>query len=383
MAREHNFLLGQGEKLTSGTVIKQGGSSKNPPYDFATATRRTATSLGRTVKSLHALPADACPNDQAVAIVTLHPRFLSKSDSPDELLGRVGLRTVGSRSKRVKPEAWGVAKHGEDALTSELFVAGKRAAFAAWQRDLGNWTPTTPGADTLSHLEGISAFEPELKIKGVSPSDKKTPVLEIVLHNSGSEDIVESFLKYARAHGGDPLVNRRRDVQGLTFIPVRAAVAKIPELAAFAFVRVARGMPSLRPFRPGIVRTKRSFSVILPSDNALDADTRAAIFDGGIPASQRRALAPWVNHIEPLGIGRPAPNLEEHGLMVTSAFLFGPLQPGADVPRPMCPVDHVRVLDDQTGSIAWALRRHAAARPSIIQLWNAIVGAIPKHLLPI
>ncbi|MGE0551687.1 MAG: S8 family peptidase [Kofleriaceae bacterium] len=351
MAREQNFLLGKGEKLTSPTVVPQGGSPKKLPYDFATAAKRTTASLGRTITSLQALPSDACPGDEAVAVVTLHPRFLSKSDAPDKLLAGVGLRTVGSRSRRVTPEAWGVTKHGDDALTSELFVAGKRTAFAAWQRDLGHWTANSPNAATLSQLEEIAAFAPELKIKGVQPSVvNATPVLEVVLHNANSEEIVKAFVQYAKKHGGEPLVDRRRDVQGLTFLPVRAAAARIPELAAFAFVRVARGMPSLRPFRPTIARSTKTFAVKLPTESFLDADTRAVIFDGGIPASHRKQLAPWVNLIEPLKIGKPVAVLEEHGLAVTSSFLFGPLGPNDPVSRPVCGVDHVRVLDDQTGS---------------------------------
>jgi hypothetical protein len=381
MAREQNFLLGQGERLTSDTLISRGGSPKNPPYDFATARRRASTSLGKTIRSLQSLPSDACPNDQAVAVITLHPRFLSKSDTPDDLLARVGLHTVGSRSRRVKPDAWGVEKHGEDALTSELFVAGQRAAFADWQQALAHWTPDTLGADALAHLETIAAFEPNQKLKGEQPAAKTTSMMEIVLHNSGSEYIVSSFLKYAKDHGGEPIVDRRRDVHGLTFIPVRAPAAKLAELAAFSFVRVARSMPSLRPFRPGLVRRKRSFAVKLPVEAALDADTRAVIFDGGIPTSVRVPLSQWVNCIEPLGIRSPIPALEEHGLMVTSAFLFGPLRPGVNPPRPMCVVDHVRVLDDQTtGSdleyydVLARITKHLDDHPNVYKFVNISLG---------
>lgn len=382
MAREQNFLLGQGEKLTSDTVISRGGSPKKPPYDFATATRRASTNLGKTIRSLKSLPTDACPNEQAVAVITLHPRFLSKSDSPDDLLAKVGLHTIGSRSRRVKPDAWGVDKHGEDALTSELFVAGKRAAFADWQQALAYWTPQTPGAGTLAHLERISAFDASEKLKGDRPAAKTMPLMEVVLHNSGSEYIVSSFVKYARDHGGDPILDRRRDVQGLTFIPVRAPAAKLDELAAFAFVRVARSMPTLRPFRPAITRNKRSFAVKLPGEAALDPDTRAVIFDGGVPASLRASLSPWVNYIEPLGIGAPDPGLEEHGLMVTSAFLFGPLRPGIDPPRPMCAVDHVRVLDDTTNTssdlnyydVLARITKHLDDHPNVYKFVNISLG---------
>jgi len=59
-----------------------------------------------------------------------------------------------------------------------------------------------------------------------------------------------------------------------------------------------------------------------------------------------------VTLIEPAGIGNPVPAFEQHGLAVTSAFLFGPLQSGATTPPPICTVDHVRVLDNRTGANA-------------------------------
>jgi hypothetical protein len=381
MARDQNFLLGQGEKLTSIQTIKKAGGTKKPPYTFPTARARTSSALSSTVKALAALPKDACPGNEAVAIVTLHPRFLSKSDSPDDLLARAGLRTVGSRSRRIAPEAWGVEAHGVDALTSELFVAGERTAFVAWQKELATWTISTPGADKLSNLEGIEAFNPDLKVKGAVPKDKKTrSVLEIVLHNASSERIVESFLQYARAHDCDPLVDRRRDVQGLTFIPVRAEASRIRELAAFAFVRVARGMPSLRPFRPSIARSTKYFPVTLPTDRFVDQDTRAVIFDGGIPSSHRPTLGLWVNQIDPMGIGPSVPFLEEHGLAVTSSLLFGPLRPNATLQPPLCGVDHVRVLDDQTGSdldyydVLARITKHLDDHPHTYKLVNISLG---------
>ncbi|WP_232517998.1 hypothetical protein [Burkholderia ambifaria] len=40
----------------------------------------------------------------------------------------------------------------------------------------------------------------------------------------------------------------------------------------------------------------------------------------------------------------------EHGLGVTSAFLFGPIAPNSTAARPYSYVDHLRVLDRETDS---------------------------------
>jgi hypothetical protein len=349
MPREQNFLLGHGERLASTETIKKGGSKKKLPYSFSQAQQRTGAKLTRTVAQLQKLPQDACPSDEALAIVTLHPRFLSKSELPTDFLRNAGLRTVGSRSRKIQPEQWGVEKHSEEAVTAELFVAGKRAAFEAWRRDIANWTPASPGAETLSQLESIAAIPSIEKVKSV-PTDVAKTMLEVVLHNARSNAIVDAFVHFAEARGAEPLMDRRRDVQGLTFLPVVAAPELAAELAEFAFVRVARGMPSLRPFRPSVLRGARGSKVSLPQEGPFDDVTRAVIFDGGLPALAQTFLAPWVRYIEPLGIGSPPAGYLEHGLNVTTAFLFGPLTDGKPAPRPICGVDHVRVLDDQTGS---------------------------------
>jgi hypothetical protein len=261
----------------------------------------------------------------------------------------VRLRPIGSRSTRVTPDAWGVKEHSEDALTAQLFVAGRRDAFETWRGNVQSWTESEPGATQLAQLESISSFAAVDKSKNVDRDSQNSVMLEVVLHNARSELVVAAFIRFAAARGAEPLVDHRRDIQGLTFMPVRVSSASAEELAAFSFVRVARGMPTLRPFRPTPVRNARSFSVRLPSEPAIDGVTRAVIFDGGLPATAQPLLSRWVRYIEPLGIGKAVPEFEAHGLGVTTAFLFGPLAEDASTSRPVCLVDHVRVLDDQSG----------------------------------
>jgi len=348
MAREHNFLLGQGERLAQKVTIRKAGGTKNPPYDFHTAKARIAERLQVVEAEIAKLPDEACPRGEVVAVVTLHPRYLSKSDFPSELFSAVGLRAVGSRSRTVKPEQWGVRKHGEEAITEDIFVAGAKTAFERWANTVKRWRPDTRGAEDLRHIEDLTAFEAKAKLRSI-PEEERA-LLEVVLHNSGADDVVLAFIQYAKAHGAEPLIERRRNVRGLTFMPVRVDPRRAEEIARFSFVRVARGMPSLRPFRPSVLRSSSGFAVTLPTNGPVDTKTRAVIFDGGLPAQAASALKPWVNLIEPIGIGKPAPAFQEHGLGVTTAFLFGPLRAGQMPDAPLCAVDHVRVLDEKTGA---------------------------------
>ncbi len=349
MPREQNFLLGQGERLTEPVSVPSGGGAKKPPYDFPTAQARIKNRLEVASREFAELPQDACPQDEVVAVLTLHPRYLSKSDFPQDLLNAIDLRPVGSRTRKIVPDSWGTKEHPDLAIAEDIFVAGKKESFFEWTSQISEWTARLSGAVALTYVEDLSAFMAEDKLRGI-PEDREDAMLEIVLHNDGNSRIIEAYYAYARGLDSEPIVNKRRDVKGLTFLPVRAPTRIAADLAKFSFVRVARGMPTLRPLQPTMVRSTRSFPVVLPEDPPLNSEVRAVVFDGGLPSSVD--LSPWVDHHEPLGIGNAVPGLQEHGLAVTSALLFGPLHNGEPLPRPICGVDHVRVLDELTGTDA-------------------------------
>ncbi len=349
MARENNFLLGRGERLTEPVEVPSGGGDKNPPYDFNSARTRVAQRLVVAGGAMRSMPRDACPRGEAVAILTMHPRYISKSDFPNELLIAAGVRAVGSRSRSITPERWGVQIHPVRAVTEEIFIAGPRDSFTRWAAQVGAWTEQTRGARHLTHVEDLAAFTAPEKLRSI-PTDRDEVLLEVVLHNADDEGIVEAFEAYAERHGARPLMGRLRRVQGLGFVPVRVAAETVGELAAFTFVRVARGMPSLRPCEPGVLRVTGGFPVNLPTEGPIDDEVRAVVFDGGLPRSERARLAPWVTYVEPAGIGPAVPQYEAHGLGVTAALAFGPLSKAGRLPRPLCRIDHVRILDDGTGT---------------------------------
>lgn len=369
VSRTNNFLLGNGERLTSRVHVPAGGGDKNPPYSFGRAQRRLSTKLREAVVALDAIPSDAAPKDEVVAVVTMHPRYISKSDFPQELLSAVGLRPIGSRSQTITPESWGIKNHPKTAVTEQLFVAGKRSTFRKWAGDLQRWTPNTRGAQQISQFEDVAAFASKDKLRSIPPEHGRRGVLEIVLHNAGDREIVDAFVEYARRHNARPITDHRRDVKGLTFIPVEADFQRAEELARFSFVRVARPLPSLR-LRPTLMRSVTPGAVKLPSSGPIDRSFRAVVFDGGMPDPAVTALNRWVNYVEPAGIGPAVPSLQDHGLAVTAAFLFGPVSPSGDLAVPPCAVDHVRVID-----------AHTTPGPDLeyVEVLDRIVGYLDSH----
>lgn len=375
MARHNNFLLGNGERLTRPVQVPTGGGDKNPPYDLPRARKRLHEKLEVAGKVFDEIPNDACPGGEVVAVVTMHPRYISKSDFPEQLLKAVGMRAVGSRAATITPEEWGVKKHPEEAVTQQIFVAGERHAFDAWTESVGTWKESHEGAAELGHIEDIAAFTPEEKMRDI-PVDREMATLELVLHND-RPNVLKAFAAYARQHDAEALIDRARSVQGLTFVPVKAPPARARELAQFSFVRIVRGMPALRPIRPTFLRSVKATGVTLPNAD-VTGSAKAVVFDGGLP--ENHGLDRWVTLIEPSGIGPAVPEFQEHGLAVTGALLFGHLS--GDAPTPFCTVDHVRVLDEKSGAdadleIVDALDRiesHLLANLDVYRFMNLSLG---------
>ena len=150
------------------------------------------------------------------------------------------------------------------------------------------------------------------------PADLPDEVpLEVVLHAAGDARysyVLDAFEDFAEQLGVDADLDRR--------LP-------IDQLAEFSFLRVARPMPRLRLLEPvDTIARAADIQIAPPTDPPADPEIRVAVFDGGVEAGS--PLAPWVTSKDVPGIAAPGPEYLEHGLMVSSAILFGSIDPETD-----------------------------------------------------
>lgn len=351
MNKQPNFLIGYGERLTEEVVISRGGTTPVPPYTFNEARSRVAPMVRTAVADLAAIPSSACPDDFAVALLTLHPQYTAKSYFPAQLLESARMHAIGSRPKSITPKKARGTQQAVEGETVELFVSARRSDLKEFATNLPKWTVESYGATDLFKVELFSA--PTVEDRIIKPLTKeKEPLLEVVLHTEAQLDpgrIIEAFCNYVEGFGLSPDLDRRFEVGGLCFLPLRASPDLLNDLGKFAFLRVAREMPRLRQLRP-MIRSirKKKFPCELPQAKPINPQIRAAIFDGGIvPAS---ALDPFATLHEDSGIGKAVNEFVDHGIAVTSALLFGPIKENQELPRPYGIVDHFRVLDEGSGT---------------------------------
>lgn len=340
-----NFLIGRGELLTHDIKGPKRKPGKAEVYSFQQAALRLTPQFSETSAALDSLPSHACPGDFGVARLTMNPSYIAKSFFPVAMLRTVGLESVGSRTVKVEPEAWTRKGVPQECTTTELFVAGKRHAF----RNLKDWTkqiePDSDEALDLAHIEKFSVFSPEQRI--ASYGSRKDHFFEVGLHLLPDEDrlfVQRAFAKYAKEVEVKIHSDLGFTAGNLWFVPVEGKHANIKRLSEFVFVRVIRPMPKLRGIRPVQRAAGVSVSCSLPTEQPLSSEPKVAILDGGLP--KQHAIAPWLRSYRVLDEDADdVPDGLEHGLAVTSAFLFGPISPNGDAARPFAYVDHLRVLD--------------------------------------
>lgn len=347
-----NFIMGYGERLTE-RVAPPGRSpwEKSMPYTGKMARDRLAPQFSELAREISSLPALACPRDEAVAVVTLHPEFIAKSYFPHDLLAANHLRAIGSRNAVVQPDAWTRKGEPEPVPTTDVFVAGPRSAFEALPTHLWAASDDSAALLNLPRVEKVELPDATARVRLTEEDSNADDVqLEIVLHAGASDvgyAILSGFLAWATYLDASVDVERGFDVGGLTFLPTKVSRASAVELARFSFLRVARSMPRLRTLSPSVVaRSESAPMVSLPTVGPIDPDLRVAVFDGGL--EEATILSTWARSHDPGAIGAPVDEFLDHGYEVTGALLFGPLSASRPVQQPYSYLDHFRVLDDQS-----------------------------------
>jgi hypothetical protein len=347
------YLIGGGERLSEEVGRPgRGGGDKAHPYTFSEALERLTPQLNRVSTELGRLPELACPGGDTVVALTLHPTYLAKSYYPATLMRELRLSHLGSRAVHITPERAASGRASEDPRPQPapmLYLAGRRDRLLRFADIAQQWRPAEANLRSefrqleMVEIPGADRAKPLPAFKGELP-------LEIVLHVDPEfgDYVIEGFEVYVESLGLDARAERRRQNGGLCFIPMYAPATAVSDLLKFSFLRAIRSMPRIVPMDPMIRGMVPGFSVQLPALDAIAPDLSVAIFDGGLPANH--GLDRWVIQHDAPGVGAPIPAAQNHGLAVTSAFLFGPLVPGEVMSQPPANVDHWRVLGSDTAT---------------------------------
>lgn len=343
-----NFLIGRGELLTHEIKGPKRGMDKAEVYTLQQARQRLLPQMSSVARALDDLPSAACPGDLGVARLALNPSYIARSFYPAALLRAAGLESVGSRAVKLTPQAWSKKGQPRESTTTELFVVGRRQAFRQFNELAMHVEEGSSEAKDLSHIEQIASFDARDRIVAIGSGTQR--VFEVGVHllpDDNDHFVQRAFAAYAAEIDVKAYTELAFRAGNLWFLPVEGAPNSIQRLAEFAFVRIVRPMPKLRGVRPMQRSTGVTIPCSLPTEPPLSAEPKVAILDGGLP--DPHCIAPWLGSYRVLD-EHAEDDAEgvEHGLGVTSAFLFGPITPNEAAARPYSYVDHLRVLDRET-----------------------------------
>jgi hypothetical protein len=342
------YLIGKGELLATDIPPPKMQDNKVHPYTLQDAQQTVVPQLINAARELQQLPAEACPDDIAVAKLDLHPAYISKSYFPKAILRAAGLTSVGSYTIKIAPRRDLRKTAPPVSESTRLFVAGTRSAFAAFPAIAMNLRIESPEALQFAEIEQFSSMTAADRLRHAKQS--KGRVFEIGLHHAPSlaaSTLRACFIDYAKRCGFTINTEFEFLIGGMLFVAAEGDARGLESLAQFSLVRVIRPMPALRGFRPFTRGRALSLGFGMPRGQPLSSEPSVAILDGGLP--EKHVLTPFVGRYEKSDPkAKDVPHFVEHGLGVTSAFLFGPLAAGADAPRPYAFADHYRVLDRES-----------------------------------
>lgn len=339
------FLIGRGELLTFQIKAPKRKPEKAEVYSIFDAQEALQPEIAATNSAFSQISKEAKPGDYVVAKMMLHPAYIAKSFFPSGFLREAGLQSVGSRTARVTPRKQIKKKAPTVIETTELFVAGPASKFA----DLSTMTTTfemeSALAKEFARLEHIAPLTSADRIVSTTAIEEGN-YFEVGLHLlPGHDDFVHSFFRYASKRGFKVYEDLLFTAGGLVFIPVKGNPKKVAELAEFTLMRIIRPMPKLRGTRPMGRGAPISIDFTLPEQQPVSTEPRVAILDGGLPA--KHILSPWVNRYDKSDpTAEDVPDYVDHGLAVTSSFLFGPINAKKQAQRPFSFVSHHRILDE-------------------------------------
>lgn len=345
-------LLANGERLKENATRPRNSRDKFHPLTPAEAHAVLAPLAHRMATNIEGLPREVMGR-HLVFEATLQPNYLAPTYFPSEVLRTGGIYVVGARPARATKRTAKRTVEGESTRT--LILAGSPANVKKFAQHIMQ-APAWHNGKQWDELRRFSSIglPPIESVIVRRPRDEQAPAVtfEAVLSHvfddpeneeAWADEHFARFVSMVCARGGVVDVDYRREVGGLTFVPVLAPAATMDSIAQFNLLRALRPMPQFAPFPEEPFRVARVQPELSRASRAGERPQHTiAVFDGGVNENLS-VFAPFVKTYD-LTSERAGGDALRHGSMVTSALLYGSVKPGETLPDPTANVDHYRVF---------------------------------------
>lgn len=351
-----NPTLGRGETLREEIQLESGGGPGYDPQTPAEVRWRLgghASQLARAAAERS--PAELGSSGRVIVEAKVLPNYLAASHTPHELIDSSGLAIVGTRPARGEHRT---ARRDPvpDAPAKVYLPSGSPTDATRLAEFL---QPETQLPEKiyrqLSQLDELALGDAETVVniddELLEYDDEGRALLEAVMHPQigehgvGDEAAqvrnVEAFDKYLATLHTNARHSTAAIDDGVAFLSVAVDPAAIPLVARYTQLRVLRPLSALREPPEFLEAERWELEGILPT--VTDSDERIALFDGGLSPRLQELLGDLVTVTDLTNGQAVLPTYERHGGWVTSAALFGHLDPAERNPSAGVPVDAFRV----------------------------------------
>lgn len=220
MAEKRNYIIGKAELLSSLKPPPKMNPITAPIYTFREVMDRLKPQIKHTVSELNKLDDEVCPNDSAVAVMTMHPSYIAKGHFPRTLFKEMAVRSIGSKGVEILPDRWTRKGEPVKSPTTKIYVAGKRDRLTAFSHELERFTEQTRGAADLFRIWNIAESDISEKIKQNPDGFDGFWEVGLQLMPLGNNEFIKNaFLSYALDLGFSVRENMAIEVGSLWFMP--------------------------------------------------------------------------------------------------------------------------------------------------------------------
>lgn len=337
-----------------------GGGAKFHPRTLSEAREILAPQIKLVVQSVSAIPSELRDDKRVYIEAKLLPNYISASDFPSSLLAEVHATPVGSRAATaVRTTAKKEVEEGTRRLILAIEDDGLRE-FSEIISDTRETSIETPASNDLVKIDEIAISKPSaiaFDTNGI------TETFEAVLHPAvlgngelgpATQQTLHKLATLVASFGGELVESYLRNVESLTFVPLRLPSEAIDAVEEFNPLRALRRMPLLRPISADSMIRSATYAPPPVIPRPISDEPKVAVFDGGVLWNEMSSPYFPVT-IQDLTNEAPVETAVMHGAGVTGAALYGLLVSPGSLPQPMLPLDSYRIIPSQEPDPAYAV----------------------------
>jgi hypothetical protein len=346
-------LLAGGEHLSAALDRPNTWGPKRHPRSIEEAIALLTPQVEEVQERVASTPAEM-RGARVVFEAKILPNYLANSNFPRDLFAEADLVPVGTRGavgEYTTPQS-----PPEQRETKSYLLAGDERSLSRLggllRGELGTSRAAERAFESLRQFDAVRLPSAEETLRGLGELSGEAITWEAVFHPAvdGAGEVTalerdavwEKWSSLVEGLGGELATAYRRQIKGLTFVPVRLPTDAGPLAAAFNPLRTLRPMPTVRPMPVSPLRVLDRQAPDPPPGERPQSDLRVAVFDGGVDAGASQ-LTPFLT-VTDLSPEPPDPGDVEHGTLVSASTLFGANHADGELSTPEVGVDHFRVL---------------------------------------